>query len=58
MRYEIEFDALNLATWELRVGKFRVYYDVFQESQSVVIILAVGIKAGAKVFIGDEEYPL
>ncbi|HJU05190.1 MAG TPA: type II toxin-antitoxin system RelE/ParE family toxin, partial [Nitrospiraceae bacterium] len=33
-----------LAPWELRIGKFRVYYDVQEGPAQMVSILAVGIK--------------
>ena len=35
----------RLAEWELRVGNFRVFYDVFEKT-SVVKIIAVGYKKG------------
>lgn len=44
-----------LAPWELRIGDLRIYYDVQQEPQMVVTVLAVGIKVGNRVFIGGEE---
>ena len=47
----------RLAEWELRVGDFRVFYDVFEEA-SVVKIVAVGYKKGARLFIHGEEYDL
>jgi mRNA-degrading endonuclease RelE of RelBE toxin-antitoxin system len=33
-----------LAPWELRIGDFRVYYDVVQLPEPIVYIRAVGIK--------------
>ncbi|NJO50562.1 MAG: hypothetical protein HC840_15215 [Leptolyngbyaceae cyanobacterium RM2_2_4] len=42
-----------LAVWELRIGNFRVYYDV-DEGKSVVNIRAIGIKEGNQVRIGGE----
>ena len=42
-----------LAVWELRIGDFRVYYDV-DEEESIVDIRAVGIKEGNQVRIGGE----
>jgi len=47
----------SLASWELRIGDLRVYYDVTEESQTVTVI-AVGIKRGNRVFIGGEERQL
>ncbi len=42
-----------LAFWELRIGDFRVYYDI-DEDESIVDIRAVGIKQGNQVLIGGE----
>jgi mRNA-degrading endonuclease RelE of RelBE toxin-antitoxin system len=42
-----------LAIWELRIGDFRVYYDV-DEEESIVDIRAIGIKQGNQVRIGGE----
>lgn len=42
-----------LAVWELRLGNFRVYYDVDQE-ESIVDIRAIGTKEGNHVRIGGE----
>jgi mRNA-degrading endonuclease RelE of RelBE toxin-antitoxin system len=47
----------DLAEWELRVGKFRVFYDVF-EPVSIVKIEAIGYKEGSRLFIHGEEYKL
>jgi mRNA-degrading endonuclease RelE of RelBE toxin-antitoxin system len=47
----------SLASWELRIGDLRVYYDVTEESQTVTVV-AVGIKRGNRVFIGGEERQL
>ncbi|MFN0136266.1 MAG: type II toxin-antitoxin system RelE family toxin [Phycisphaerae bacterium] len=44
-----------LAPRELRVGEFRVYFDVMDKPESAVRVLAVGVKRGNQVFIGDEE---
>ena len=42
------------AEWELRVGRFRVFYDVDQEEFSVSI-QAVGLKVGNKVYFQGKE---
>lgn len=42
-----------LALWELRIGDFRLYYDV-DEEESIVDIRAIGIKEGNQVRIGGE----
>jgi len=46
-----------LASWELRIGNLRVYYDVTEEPQTVAVV-AVGIKRGNLLFIGGEEREL
>jgi len=45
------------AVWELRIGDFRVYYDV-DEEESIVDIRAIGTKEGNKVRIGGEVVEL
>lgn len=48
-----------LATWELRIGDFRVFYDVeIGETRQVVKIKAVGWKVHDKLTIGGEEVQL
>ena len=47
----------KLAEWALRVGSFRVFYDIDSERQ-IVIIETIGSKQGNKLFIGGEEYNL
>lgn len=44
----------DLATWELRIGNLRVYYDIETSPEPVVYILAVGVKEGNQVRIGGE----
>jgi hypothetical protein len=46
-----------VATRELRVGEFRAYYDVDQPELRV-LIRAIGVKTGNRVFIGGEEADL
>ena len=49
----------ELATWELRIGDFRVFYDVeFHENRDVVKVKAVGWKVHEKLTIGGEEVRL
>jgi hypothetical protein len=46
------------ADWELRLGpknRFRVFYQVNPESREV-LVLAVGVKEGNRLFIGGEEF--
>jgi mRNA-degrading endonuclease RelE of RelBE toxin-antitoxin system len=49
-----------LASWELRIGQFRVYYQVEQEQpdQSTVYVIAVGIKNRDRITIGGKEITL
>ena len=44
-----------LASWELRTGELRVYYDV-QNAPPIVFILAVGMKHRNEVRIGGKLY--
>jgi len=43
-----------VAPWELRIGALRVYYDVEEEPELKVIIVAVGVKHRNQVQIGKE----
>ena len=43
-----------LATWELRVGNLRMYYDVEDRPEAVVFVRAVGIKLRRRVRFGKE----
>ena len=45
------------ASWELRIGDLRVYYDVTEDPQTVAVV-AVGIKRRNRVFIGGLERQL
>jgi mRNA-degrading endonuclease RelE of RelBE toxin-antitoxin system len=47
-----------VAPWELRVGNLRVYYDIAQEPEKLVTVLAVGIKNRNRVLIGGKEIQL
>ena len=47
----------QLSEWELRVGEFRVFYDVDEEDVTVKIE-AIGHKRGSTLFIRGEEYRL
>jgi len=47
----------QLAEWELRVGDFRVFYDIDHDNAAVKI-KAVGYKQGRKLFVHGEEYEL
>jgi len=46
-----------VAPWELRVGRFRVFYEA-DESSRIVTILAVGHKVHNLLFVRGEEVKL
>ncbi len=48
----------QLATWRLRIGNHRAFYEVVQEPEAVVVIVAVGVKVGNTVRIEGEDYSL
>ena len=50
-------EANALARWEVRVGKYRIFYDV-EVLDRVVLIKAVGWKAHNTLYIRGKEYPL
>jgi len=51
------FRSHPLGEWELRVDKFRVFYDIDTENETV-LVKAVGVKIGNKLFIRGKEFPL
>ena len=46
-----------LADWELRVGEYRVFYDIDDDS-GLVMILAIGVKSHNTLRIEGEEIHL
>jgi mRNA-degrading endonuclease RelE of RelBE toxin-antitoxin system len=48
----------SLASWELRIGDLRVFYEVTADEPEVVHILAVGRKEGNRLFIAGQEVKL
>ncbi|MBI3797069.1 MAG: type II toxin-antitoxin system RelE/ParE family toxin [Deltaproteobacteria bacterium] len=56
-RHRKELRPTPLATWELQVGKYRVFYDVEREDQ-VVRVKAVGWKEHNQLFIRGKEFTL
>ncbi len=48
----------SLASWELRIRDFRVFYDVSLEPNPKVSVLAVGVKRKNKIEIGGEEFSI
>ena len=47
-----------VAPWELRIGNLRVYYEVNDDPEPTVVVLAVGIKDRDRVRIGAETVKL
>ena len=47
-----------IAPWELRLGDIRVFYEVQEAPDPVVIIKAVGIKRHNELWIGQEKIEL
>jgi mRNA-degrading endonuclease RelE of RelBE toxin-antitoxin system len=47
----------NVSEWELRLGKFRIFYDV-ELAVRIVKTEAVGYKEGSQFFIRGEPYKL
>lgn len=56
-RHRKQLQSNPLAGWELRIGDFRVFYDVHVD-QSLVAIIAVGVKRHDKLLIAGEEIDL
>lgn len=57
MRHRKLLRATRLADWELRVSRYRVFYDV-DVVQRVVWVLAVGIKERDRLIIAGKEVDL
>jgi mRNA-degrading endonuclease RelE of RelBE toxin-antitoxin system len=51
-------DPNDLATWELRVGELRVFYDVETQPDPMVWIRAIGRKIGNRLYLGGKEFKL
>jgi mRNA-degrading endonuclease RelE of RelBE toxin-antitoxin system len=47
----------DLSTWELRVGTYRIFYDV-EEERATVRVKAIGWKEHNRLFIRGKEYLL
>jgi mRNA-degrading endonuclease RelE of RelBE toxin-antitoxin system len=47
-----------VAPWELRIGDLRVYYEVKDDPEAVVVVKAVGVKDRDRVRIGGEDVEL
>jgi mRNA-degrading endonuclease RelE of RelBE toxin-antitoxin system len=65
LKYEPSIETRNrkrlkpntIADWELRLGKYRVLYDI-EEEVKIVAIQAVGVKIGSQLFIRNEKAEL
>ncbi len=53
-RHRDQLRPNQTAEWKLRVGKYRVYYDVDQRVR-IVAIVAVGLKVGNLVYFRGRE---
>jgi mRNA-degrading endonuclease RelE of RelBE toxin-antitoxin system len=51
-----------VAPWELRVGDYRVFYDLEPGAEEAgepeVVVLAIGLKTRNRIWIGGEEHEL
>jgi len=47
-----------LASWELRVGKFRVFYDIENNNVRIVYVIAIGVKERSQLFIGGRRFKI
>ncbi|MEW6095905.1 MAG: type II toxin-antitoxin system RelE/ParE family toxin [bacterium] len=47
----------SIAPWELRVGKYRVFYEVFEDSLTVSVV-AIGYKQHNILYIRNKEMKL
>ncbi len=47
----------DLAAWELRLGDYRVFYDVFPQ-EGTVLVKAVGWKVHSRLYIRGREFLL
>ncbi len=47
-----------IAPWELRIGGLRVYYDIAEQPEKLVTVLAIGVKIRDRVLIAGEEIEL
>ncbi len=47
----------RVSEWELRIGRFRVFYDVLPDEQLVKVV-AIGYKEGSRLFLHGQEFEL
>lgn len=56
-KHRKRLDDNPVAPWELRIGDFRVFYDLIRDDQ-VVAVVAVGQRFHNRLLIGGEEIEL
>lgn len=56
-RHRKQLHPNSLAGWELRIGDHRMFYDIDLD-ESLVAIIAVGVKRHDKLLIAGEEIEL
>jgi mRNA-degrading endonuclease RelE of RelBE toxin-antitoxin system len=47
----------QIVEWELRIGKYRVFYDVDTKASAIEVKM-IGYKEGNRLFVRGEEYKL
>ena len=47
----------RVSEWELRIGRFRVFYDVLPDERLVKVV-AIGYKEGSRLFLHGQEFEL
>jgi mRNA-degrading endonuclease RelE of RelBE toxin-antitoxin system len=47
-----------VAQYRLRIGELRVYYDVQEAPERLVVVKAVGLKLRDRVYVGGKEIKL
>ncbi len=45
-----------LAPWELRAGDLRLYYEIHEIPQRLVVVVAVGVKVRNRLRVAGKEY--
>jgi mRNA-degrading endonuclease RelE of RelBE toxin-antitoxin system len=56
-RHRKALEPNTLADWELRIGDYRVFYDI-DTAVGTVKVKAIGYKEHSRIFIRGKEYPL
>lgn len=66
LQYEPNIETRNrktlrenaIATWELRIDKFRVFYHVEDNNIEIVTVVAIGYKERNLLFVGGKQIDL